>query len=206
MCSHWHSSFGSPLKNGARSASSEYRSKPTAWAYLNPWAGSLIGSDLAAERSTAAPDLPPSLTFIVKVLRVRMIGPLVVCAKRSCPRGRGGACCGRRVTAQRGALHFHDSSIFAVLFFRHRPLLQFRGLGHARLGPVSVRKAPWFPGEYRAFRRAVADAEKASFAASFRVERDARVLLAMQKVVGSNPISRFRKGLYLQVFFVGAVA
>jgi hypothetical protein len=27
----------------------------------------------------------------------------------------------------------------------------------------------------------------------------------MQKVVGSNPISRFRKGLHLQVFFVGAV-
>jgi len=31
------------------------------------------------------------------------------------------------------------------------------------------------------------------------------VLLAMQKVVGSNPISRSRKGLRLQVFFVGAV-
>ncbi len=31
------------------------------------------------------------------------------------------------------------------------------------------------------------------------------VLLAMQKVVGSNPISRFRKGLHLQVFFVRAV-
>ena len=27
----------------------------------------------------------------------------------------------------------------------------------------------------------------------------------MQKVVGSNPISRLRKGLRLQVFFVGAV-
>ena len=27
----------------------------------------------------------------------------------------------------------------------------------------------------------------------------------MQKVVGSNPISRFEKGLHLQVFFVGAV-
>jgi hypothetical protein len=31
-------------------------------------------------------------------------------------------------------------------------------------------------------------------------------LLAMQKVVGSNPISRSRKGLRLQVFFVLAVA
>jgi hypothetical protein len=32
-----------------------------------------------------------------------------------------------------------------------------------------------------------------------------RHLLAMQKVVGSNPISRLRKGLHLQVFFVLAV-
>jgi hypothetical protein len=31
------------------------------------------------------------------------------------------------------------------------------------------------------------------------------VLLAMQKVVGSNPISRLRKGLHLQVFCVVAV-
>jgi hypothetical protein len=29
-------------------------------------------------------------------------------------------------------------------------------------------------------------------------------LLAMQKVVGSNPISRFVKGLHMQVFFVSA--
>jgi hypothetical protein len=28
------------------------------------------------------------------------------------------------------------------------------------------------------------------------------LLIAMQKVVGSNPISRFAKGLHLQVFFV----
>jgi hypothetical protein len=32
-----------------------------------------------------------------------------------------------------------------------------------------------------------------------------RTLLAMQKVVGSNPISRFRKGRHLQVFFVSPV-
>jgi hypothetical protein len=31
------------------------------------------------------------------------------------------------------------------------------------------------------------------------------VLLAMQKVVGSNPISRSRKTCVLQVFFVAAV-
>jgi hypothetical protein len=32
-----------------------------------------------------------------------------------------------------------------------------------------------------------------------------RLLLAMQKVEGSNPFSRFREGLHLQVFFVEAV-
>jgi hypothetical protein len=32
-----------------------------------------------------------------------------------------------------------------------------------------------------------------------------QVLLAMQKVEGSNPFSRFAEGLHLQVFFVGAV-
>jgi hypothetical protein len=31
------------------------------------------------------------------------------------------------------------------------------------------------------------------------------LLLAMQKVEGSNPFSRFREGLHLQVFLVGAV-
>ena len=33
---------------------------------------------------------------------------------------------------------------------------------------------------------------------------EAKVLLAMQKVVGSNPISRSQKGLHLQAFFVEA--
>jgi hypothetical protein len=33
-----------------------------------------------------------------------------------------------------------------------------------------------------------------------------KLLLAMQKVEGSNPFSRFRKGPDLQVFFVLAVA
>jgi hypothetical protein len=31
------------------------------------------------------------------------------------------------------------------------------------------------------------------------------VLLAMQKVEGSNPFSRFQKGVHLQAFFVRAV-
>jgi hypothetical protein len=30
-------------------------------------------------------------------------------------------------------------------------------------------------------------------------------MLAMQKVVGSNPISRLKRGLHLQVFFMPAV-
>jgi hypothetical protein len=36
-------------------------------------------------------------------------------------------------------------------------------------------------------------------------EQETHVLLAMQKVEGSNPFSRLRKGLRLQVFFVVAV-
>jgi hypothetical protein len=47
--------------------------------------------------------------------------------------------------------------------------------------------------------------ENRPFAGDIRTERDPFVLLAMQKVVGSNPISRSPKGLHLQVFFVGAV-
>jgi hypothetical protein len=35
--------------------------------------------------------------------------------------------------------------------------------------------------------------------------RGPELLLAMQKVEGSSPFSRFRKGLHLQVFFVRAV-
>jgi len=59
------------------------------------------------------------------------------------------------------------------------------------LGPVSVRKPPWFPDECRALRHAAAGAKEGSFAGSFSAERGARVLLAMQKVEGSNPFSRF---------------
>ena len=45
-----------------------------------------------------------------------------------------------------GALHFHESSIFAFLLFRHRPLLQFRGLGHARLGSGFGPETPVISG------------------------------------------------------------
>ena len=41
-----------------------------------------------------------------------------------------------------------------------------------------------------------------AFAGDIRAEPETHVLLAMQKVVGSNPISRFEKGLHLQVFLV----
>ena len=72
------------------------------------------------------------------------------------------------------------------------------------LGPVSVRKPPWFPDECRALRHAAAGAKNGSFAGSFSAGRGPRVL-AMQKVEGSNPFSRFEKGLRLQVFFVRGV-
>jgi hypothetical protein len=49
-------------------------------------------------------------------------------------------------------------------------------------------------------------AENGSFAGPFNSGREAGVLLAMQKVEGSNPFSRFEKGLHLQAFFVAAVA
>jgi hypothetical protein len=42
------------------------------------------------------------------------------------------------------------------------------------------------------------------FAGTLQPKLVPHVLLAMQKVEGSNPFSRFRKGLHLQAFFVGA--
>jgi hypothetical protein len=45
-----------------------------------------------------------------------------------------------------------------------------------------------------------------AFAGNIRTEHEQQELLAMQKVEGSNPFSRSRKGLHLQVFFVHAVA
>jgi hypothetical protein len=43
------------------------------------------------------------------------------------------------------------------------------------------------------------------FAGNICAEREPHGLLAMQKVEGSNPFSRFTKGLHLQVVFVAAV-
>jgi hypothetical protein len=42
------------------------------------------------------------------------------------------------------------------------------------------------------------------FAGIFGPISGTELLIAMQKVVGSHPISRFRKGLHLQVFVVGS--
>jgi hypothetical protein len=44
-----------------------------------------------------------------------------------------------------------------------------------------------------------------AFAGDIRREREPSSLLAMQKVEGSNPFSRFEKGLHLQAFLVCAV-
>src|SRR5918998_5984624 len=129
-----------------------------------------------------------------------MIGPLLISAKPGASGSHRGACRGRRVTAERGALHFHESSIFAFLFFRHRPLLPLRGLGHARLGPVSVRKPPWFPDECRALRRAAAGAENASFAASFSTGPEAKVLLASRRSWVRIPSAALRKACICRPF------
>src|SRR5215204_5806135 len=45
------------------------------------------------------------------------------------------------------------------------------------------------------------DARKRSVCRHIHVESPPHVLLAMQKVEGSNPFSRFAEGLHLQVFF-----
>jgi hypothetical protein len=52
-------------------------------------------------------------------------------------------------------------------------------------------------------RRIAASGENGLFAGLFNAGREARVLLAMQKVEGSNPFSRFEKGLHLQAFCFG---
>jgi hypothetical protein len=50
------------------------------------------------------------------------------------------------------------------------------------LGPVSVRKPPWFRGDRRAVRRVAAGCGKRLFAGPFGTGGAERVLLAMQKV------------------------
>jgi hypothetical protein len=99
---------------------------------------------------------------------------------------------GRFAGAQPDSAAFRRKQHLRRLVLRAR-LLRFRGLGGVTLGPVWVREPPWFPDECRALRLVAAGANNSFFAGSFDAEREPRVLLAMQKVEGSNPFSRFQK-------------
>jgi hypothetical protein len=70
--------------------------------------------------------------------------------------------------------------------------------------PASVRKLPGFRVKSKAS-AAAPRAEEVAHLQAHSGNTQSHELLAMQKVVGSSPISRFRKGLHLQVFFVRAV-
>jgi hypothetical protein len=81
----------------------------------------------------------------------------------------------------------------------------------ARFGPLiggQVRGAHWVPkpresrGESREMTERLSRQRTRVFAGNLRTERGKHALLAMQKVEGSNPFSRFREGLHLQGFFV----
>ena len=76
---------------------------------------------------------------------------------------------------------------------RHDPPVRFQS-GNSRDFPVNAGKHRRSP-----------IARKPTFCTTFLGRSGSYVLLAMQKVEGSNPFSRFREGLRLQVFFVGAV-
>lgn len=80
-----------------------------------------------------------------------------------------------------------------------------RGSGTTSLGPVWVREPHGFPVN-AGYCGGPARVRKAACLQRYSV-RDGRCgyCLAMQKVEGSNPISRSREGKHLQVFFVGAV-
>jgi hypothetical protein len=70
-------------------------------------------------------------------------------------------------------------------------------------GAHSVPKSPWFPGESRGILVRPSQLENLLFPATLRTESGRQRLLAMQKVEGSNPFSRFKKGLHLQAFLPG---
>jgi hypothetical protein len=69
-----------------------------------------------------------------------------------------------------------------------------------RLGAHSVPEPPWFPGESREILVRGYLLENLRFPATLRAASGLQVLLAMQKVEGSNPFSRFRKGLICRSF------
>jgi hypothetical protein len=68
------------------------------------------------------------------------------------------------------------------------------------MGAHSVPRPPWTRGESRGIPKRRSHRGTRVFAGNLRTERGSYVLLAMQKVEGSNPFSRSRKGLHLQVF------
>ena len=81
-----------------------------------------------------------------------------------------------------------------------------RGVGRwPRAGPQSVLKFPQLGVKSRHFGASRADKETTCFAGTLWSAQIANALLAMQKVVGSNPFSRSRKACILQVLFADAV-
>ena len=64
-------------------------------------------------------------------------------------------------------------------------------------------KLPWFPGESRGILRWRPQVESRPFPATLRLDLVLQVLLAMQKVEGSNPFSRFGKPRKCGVFSCG---
>jgi hypothetical protein len=77
--------------------------------------------------------------------------------------------------------------------------------GPTYASPVSVRKLPRFRAESWTSAAPARAPETGLFAGTFSACTESDELLAMQKVEGSNPFSRFEKDLYLQAFFVCAV-
>jgi hypothetical protein len=65
-------------------------------------------------------------------------------------------------------------------------------------GARSVPKPPWYPVESRGILVSACQLENLLFPAILRTESGLQVLLAMQKVEGSNPFSRSREGLHLR--------
>src|SRR5918992_1178094 len=88
---------------------------------------------------------------------------------------------------------------------RHVAANEARKPASACTGCQLGAKLPWFRVESRGIATTAVAPENRAFAGNIGVEHGSHVLLAMQKVVGSNPFSRFEKGLHLQAFFVPAV-
>src|SRR5215216_2049019 len=87
---------------------------------------------------------------------------------------------------------------------RGRRRLATRQPNSRRLGTHSVpkpRQSTWIPGTAAEPR----SSENPGACRQFFVRSRPKELLAMQKVEGSNPFSRLRKGLHLQACFVYAV-